>query len=408
MKEIFRIENPHWINILYNYEQTREIYSKLEQQMGHKLILSIEGPRRVGKTVLMHQLINYLIKSGVNPHDILYHSFDKYSQDPIKVLLEYEKVREKSLREGKAYLFFDELQKVNDWQTNIKIIYDNYPNVKLIISGSSLRQSKKESLAGRIFEYFVKPLSFKEYLLFSGKKNLLDVKEKLLINEYNIYLFKQYPDLAFDFNIDVKTYVGNIIKKVVFEDSEKFINNVNKDLLHSILNIILRSPGQIIEYTDLAKDLGTDRKIVSEYLEFLINSSLIRKVYNFSNNARKIETRGKKFYPFCTTLIKYVDDNPILSKVVETYVAFQIDSEFFWNERLEEIDFILNENKRIGVEVKYKNTLDNTEIKTFNSQNSSRLKLAKKYLIIKENAKINFQDKTIITIPYYVLWKTKL
>lgn len=135
---------------------------------------------------------------------------------------------------------------------------------------------------------------------------------------------------------------------------------------------------------------------------------MIRKVYNFSNNARKIETRGKKFYPFCTTLIKYVDDNQILSKVVETDVAFQIDSEFFWNERLEEIDFILNENKRIGVEVKYKNTLDNTEIKTFNSQNSSRLKLAKKYLIIKENAKINFQDKTIITIPYYVLWKTKL
>ena len=193
MKELFKIENPHWNNILYNYTQTRDVYKELEKQMAHKLILSIEGPRRVGKTVLMQQLMNYLINLNVPSIDIFYHSFDRYSQDPIKVLLEYEKIRERSLRVGKTYVFFDELQKVEDWQTSIKIIYDNYPNIKLIISGSSLRQSKKESLAGRIIEYFIKPLSFKEYLLFTGKENLLNVKPDLLVNEYNIYLFKLRP-----------------------------------------------------------------------------------------------------------------------------------------------------------------------------------------------------------------------
>ena len=96
-----------------------------------------------------------------------------------------------------------------------------------------------------------------------------------------------------------------------------------------------------------------------------------------------------------------------MSKIVETDVAFQLNAEFFWNERLEEIDFILNE-KKIGVEVKYKNTLENAEIKTLNSQNAKKLKLTKKYLIIKENANINFKDNNIFTIPYYSLWKSKL
>lgn len=409
MKEIFEIENSHWNNIVYEYSITRDVYFDLEKQLNHKLILSIEGPRRVGKTVLMQQIINYLIKMKIKPIDILYHSFDNYSQDPIKVLLEYEKVRQKSLRDGKTYLFLDEVQKIKDWQTYIKTIYDNYQNIKIIISGSSLRQSKKESLAGRILEFFVKPLSFKEYLLFSNKTNLLTVAiDDLLINEYNIYLFKQYPDLVLNPDLDSKKYVGELVKKVIFEDSEKYINNVNKDLLHSILNIILRSPGQIMEYTDLAKDLKSDRKTISTYIDFLIDSSLIRKIYNFSNNARKIEIKGKKLYPFCTTLIKYVAESPHMSKVIETDVAFQTNSEFFWNDRNEEIDFILNADKIIALEVKYTNTLENKEIKTLNSQNANKLELKKKYLIIKENAKINFQDKNIITIPYYVLWKTKL
>ena len=65
----------------------------------------------------MQQLMNYLINLNVPSIDIFYHSFDRYSQDPIKVLLEYEKI-EKIFR-LKTYVF-DELQKVEDWQTSIK------------------------------------------------------------------------------------------------------------------------------------------------------------------------------------------------------------------------------------------------------------------------------------------------
>ncbi|PIU03211.1 MAG: hypothetical protein COT55_00055 [Candidatus Diapherotrites archaeon CG09_land_8_20_14_0_10_32_12] len=409
MIEIFKLENPHWEGSLYSYPERRIIYKELESSLKNNMILSIEGPRRVGKTVLMKQLINHLIENKTNSKDILYHSFDNYSQDPIKVFLEYEKVRGSSLRDGKVYLFLDELQKVNDWQTYIKTIFDNYQNVKIVISGSSLRQSKKESLAGRIFEFFVSPLSFGEYLVFADKKNLLNVEiNDVLLTEYNVYLFRQYPDLALNKDYGTRTYVGDLISKIIFEDSGKYIPNVDKDLLHKIFNIILRNPGQIVEYSDLAKDLGTERRIVSDYIEFLISSSLIRKVYNFSTNPRKIETRARKIYPFCTTLIKYVDENPEMSKVVETDVAFQTNAEFFWKERNEEIDFILNSDKKIAVEVKYRNTVDNKDIKTFFTQNFEKLKVTKKYLIVKNVARTNSLNKDIISIPYYLLWKTVL
>ncbi len=407
MSELLRQQNPHWEGGRYIYPLKREAYKTLLENLKNKLIISIEGPRRVGKSILMKQMIEELISNGTNPYDILYFSFDDYTLKVMQIVKEFEELKKQNIREKKYYLFFDEIQKIKDWQVYVKILYDNYPNLKLIISGSTLRVSKKESLAGRILEFFIKPLSFKEYLLFINKEKILnsDVDETFL-TEYKNYLFKQYPDIALDQNLNIKNYIASIIKKIVFEDSDKYFKDSDKDLLHSITCIILRDPGQIIDYNDLAKDLGVDRKSISKYINFLVKSSLIRKVYNFSNNARKIETKAKKFYPFCTTLTKYVTDDPNLSKIIECDVAFQTDADFFWNNRNEEIDFILNEeNKRIGVEVKFRNVIDYNDIKTFSSIKIKKLKLDQKILIIKEYAKINTDLKEIDAIKYYALWK---
>jgi predicted AAA+ superfamily ATPase len=75
-----------------------------------------------------------------------------------------------------VYVFFDEIQKVSDWQSKIKIYYDLYPNIKFILSGSSsLYLQKTESLAGRMFEEYIKPLKFSEFLRY---KNLYYYLEK--------------------------------------------------------------------------------------------------------------------------------------------------------------------------------------------------------------------------------------
>jgi predicted AAA+ superfamily ATPase len=279
MFEIYKIQNPHWENKSYDLPIKRIILDTLKKELlNHKLIISIEGPRRVGKSVLMKQLINYLIEQKTSPKNIFYFSFDKLDKKILDTLKDYEELTGVSLREEKIYLFFDEIQKIKDWQSDIKIIYDNYPNIKIIVSGSTLRVSKKESLAGRMVDFFINPLSFEEYLIFSNKEKLLASKLIMFLKKYNVYLFKQYPDIALNKEIDSKQYLSLILEKVIFEDSEKYIKNVDKDILYKICMIILRDPGQIINYSDLSKDLGVKRGIVSEYIDFLINSGIVKKI----------------------------------------------------------------------------------------------------------------------------------
>ncbi|MFA5049425.1 MAG: ATP-binding protein [Candidatus Micrarchaeia archaeon] len=406
MKEFLKIENIQWEGRSYEYPKKRKIIEKLKKEIKNKLIISIEGPRRVGKSVLMRQLIDYLIKNGELPVDILYHSFDEYYEDPLGIIKEYERIRGKSLREGKIYFFFDEIQKIKEWQKYCKVIYDNYPNSKIVISGSTLRGSKKENLAGRMIEFFIKPLSFEEYLDFSERGSVLKTGlEDGILEDYNFYLFRQYPDLILDKNINPREYVSGIIKKVIFEDSILYLENPNKELLHSLIKIILRDPGQIMGYTDLAKDFGSDRKTISEYLEFLIKSSLVRRVYNYSNNARKTETKAKKFYPFCTTLAGYIELEAKMDKIIETDVAFQIDAEFFYNERNEEIDFIIKNGNVKGIEVKYRNIVDRRDVKNLYSQSAKKIGITKRYLIVKENSRIDIEKKDLKIIKYYLVWK---
>ncbi|MFA5745933.1 MAG: ATP-binding protein [archaeon] len=411
MFEIYKIQNQHWENKLYDLPIKRKILETLKKELlNHKLIISIEGPRRVGKSVLMKQLINYLIENKVPSKNLFYFSFDKLDKKILDTLKDYEELSGISLREEKTYLFFDEIQKIKDWQSDIKIIYDNYPNLKIIVSGSTLRVSKKESLAGRIVDFFINPLSFEEYLIFSGKEKLLDSEiDYIFEKEYNNYLFRQYPDIVLNKEIDSTQYISLILQKVIFEDSEKYIRNVDKDILYKICMIILRDPGQIINYSDLSKDLGVKREVVSKYIDFLVNSGVVKKVYNFSNNSRKLEIKSKKFYPYCTSLTRAVTDNPDMGKIIETDVCFQLDAKYFLNNKgKEEIDFLLIDpitSKKIGVEVKYRNLITNKDVSAFRSAIVKKLNLDKRIIIVKAESKLDFNTKEIVPVMYFTIFK---
>ncbi|MEI8364321.1 MAG: hypothetical protein WCF78_02605, partial [archaeon] len=251
-----------------------------------------------------------------------------------------------------------------------------------------------------------------EYLYFSNNSNLLNaIYDDAFIDQYQIYLKRQYPELAINNVIESKDYVTTIIKKVIYEDSIKYYPDMDIEILLSLLKIILKDPGQIIDYVDLANELGTDRKAISKYLDYLINSGLVRKTYHFSNNARKVEKMSKKFYPFCTTLISFVNDNPNESKLIETDVAFQLNAEYFWDDKgTREVDFIIFDDissKKIGVEVKYRNQITAKDINNFKLKAIEKLSLDKKYLIIKDGSIIDFDPKkeNIILLKYYLVWR---
>src|SRR3989344_1120065 len=153
-------------------EFKREEYDEIEKHLEKKFITALVGLRRVGKTTIMYQLIQKLLKS-VNKENIVFFSFDESSVKLNDVIETYKEIQKKEFRKEKIYIFLDEIQKCDNWRNEIKKYYDLYPKLKFIISGSEslfIRKKTKETLAGRIFEFTLSTFTFREYLRFNNIK----------------------------------------------------------------------------------------------------------------------------------------------------------------------------------------------------------------------------------------------
>src|SRR3989344_2780337 len=150
--------NPWWEGKFKLEYKEREIYSRIKKFMDMPQIIALTGLRRVGKSTIMLKIVEEWLSSGFSPRNIFFFSFDDLKDSSLrKVVGEYERVNNKKLSDEKFLFLFDEIQKIENWQEQVKVIYDLYKkNVKIIVSGSEslfIRKKSKESLAGRIFEF---------------------------------------------------------------------------------------------------------------------------------------------------------------------------------------------------------------------------------------------------------------
>ena len=141
----------------------------------------LRGPRQIGKTILLTQVIDHLLRSGVAPHRILRLQFDDLPQvrrldTPILELCRWfsERVLQKSFHQAagdgqRAFLFLDEVQNLSDWAPQIKHLVDMHP-VRVLVTGSSaLRiEAGRDSLAGRIATLELGPMLLREIAELRG------------------------------------------------------------------------------------------------------------------------------------------------------------------------------------------------------------------------------------------------
>ncbi len=380
--EQLRLMNPHWEQgFVYGYPLKRKIFTNLNQALNHPLVVMITGPRRVGKTVLMKQMIDDLVAAGHPRTNILFFSFDEYRQSPIKVIKTWEQLIGRKVRGQTYFVFLDEVQNIEHWVEQIKVLYDHL-GVKLVVSGSMSLSLKKGvgGLAGRVQEFYIPPLFYEEYLQFLGKPRSEIVVEDW--QQFRTYLFRQLPDLVFNPSINPEEYVKTIVRKVIYEDISQLYNPEFCGEVEAIFRIICKDPGQIINISDVAKDFGISRPTVAHYFNMLEESFLVRKLYNYSRNPRKVETRLKKYYPHYTTLTLFSRFAPF-GKIAETEVAWKLNAQFFWNYRGQEIDFVVD---NIGVEVKSGNVITQKDVKWLIK---NKIKLGKKWLVVQPLARLN-------------------
>ena len=363
IKETLMDLNPWWEGRFSLTYKEREIYKQIQKFLPLPQIIALTGLRRVGKTTLMLKIIEDSIKKGFEPRNIIYFSFDEFREIEIrKVMKEYEELMEKDLRKGRYMLLLDELQKLSNWEDQIKTIYDTFKNIKIIISGSEslfIKKKSKETLAGRIFEFKVNPLSFREFLSFKNVEfKPIGLHERKLIKLFNEFLLTQgFPELVDIKDKDIiKKYIKeSIVEKVIYRDISKLFKIKDIAVIESLLNILMEEPGQLIELSDLAKELKISRQTVSNYLTYLEEAFLVRKIYNFSKSRRKVERKLKKYYPTIVSVdLLFRDDELSKSKVFEWALVNQLNAKFFWRDPYKnEVDIIIADKKILPIEIKY-------------------------------------------------------
>src|SRR3989338_265314 len=365
IKDALREFNPWWEGKFKVEFKEREILSKMEKFLKLPQIIALTGLRRVGKTTLMLKIGEEFVNKGLEPRRVLYFSFDEFRKTGLREVIQaYEEMMEANVRDGKFLLLLDEVQKLDGWEDQIKGIYDLYgKGMKIIISGSEslfIKRKTNETLAGRIFSFKVGLLTFREFLIFRGTRlepvGLYERELNRLLEDYIITL--GLPELVHvrDKEIIKKYVKEGIIDKVVYRDMQQMFRIKDISKIDSILNMLLEEPGQLWDLSELASELGISRQTLSTYLTYLEESFLVKKLYNYSKNRRKVERKLKKYYPtIISPDLLFRDDSFSKSKVFEWLIVMQLDTDFFWRDTFKnEVDIVMfDKEKAMPVEVKY-------------------------------------------------------
>ncbi|HEX9862856.1 MAG TPA: ATP-binding protein [Candidatus Bathyarchaeia archaeon] len=385
----------------------RKAFSRIIESLRERQILLVTGLRRVGKTTLLYQAVEKLLET-VAPDCILYFSFEEALGSPKEVLEYYEKkVLRKPLEDaGKIFVFFDEIQYVEDWPSVLKQFYDLYPNLKFFVSGSSsllLSRDAIDKLAGRFFLLEVEPLSFFEFLGLKGiRTDKLEVFSRRVEPFFYDYLRKSgFPEIAmWDNEVRVAEYVKNsVIDRVALRDIPLMFKTRDMTLMDNLLRLILSTPGCIVNVNSLSRAWGESKITISNYLRFLEMSLLVRSLSNFRPSFLSSSRKLKKYYPVTPSLIFAYSREVFESKtgaVLETYVANALDGHYYFREGRREIDLILKNKVLLPVEVK--ETVGNDDLAEF----SELLKYvnAEKGIIV--SASQNFKTESIEVLPVYL------
>ncbi len=411
--------NPWWRTGRVDENLTgrkRQIFEEVLKYIDLRQILMFTGLRRVGKTTLMFQIIDWLIKEkNINPTKILYYSFDEAVNSIEEIISTYEKeILKENISQQKIYLFFDEIQKLGDWSSKIKVFYDIYTNIKIFISGSAslnLVKNTRESLVGRFFDFLIDTLDFEEYLEF---KDIKIDKEKEKI--FEVDLIKNFEDFlksggfieALELQ-DIKLaryFKEGIIEQLIFKDLPSVFSINHPDLLYRIIKIIASRPGIYLDYKNIGQDLKYDQRTISDYVSYLGYSMLVRKVFNYSSNYLTTEKKMKRAYLTNSAFNYAITEVSDFSLIVEQYfINFFKAKCFYRNLQKEEVDVILeNTGNVIPVEVKIKNVISKEDlIPTFKFL--KKFNLQKGYIITKSTEHIYKNDDYVVeAIPYWRHW----
>jgi predicted AAA+ superfamily ATPase len=275
------------------------------------------GPRRVGKTFLIHHAIERLLAEGVPGSRILYVAIDNplYIDTSLSALLDtFRQATGSDWRTQRCYVFFDEIQYLRDWEQHLKSLSDAGSATRFVASGSAnaaLGRGSKESGAGRFTDFLLPPLTFAEFLKLREKDHLVSSDSngqfatdiEALNAEFITYLnFGGYPEVALgpeEQHQAVRFMRSDIIDKVLLRDLPSLYGISNVRELHRLFTMLALNSGLEISIDDLSKRSAVAKNTLRRYMDYLEAAFLIRVVTRVDRHAGRFQ-RDRSFKVFLT------------------------------------------------------------------------------------------------------------
>lgn len=359
----------------------RVIFPEIIQHLEAEEITLIIGPRQVGKTTLLFQLKDYLIKhKHYSEKNILFFNLDliddiaqiKNQTHFINILKENLKFLEKK----PLFVFIDEAQRMENAGIFFKGIYDINLPVKFILTGSSALEIKAkihESLTGRKRIFNLYPLTFHEYL--KAKDNFL---AKLILEKeissyrqnrifkhlFNFIIYGGYPKIALEENPKKQIqFLKEIHSSYIEKDIIGFLKVKEPLTFITLFTILAEGIGQLVNLRELSNTINIVYRTLERYIDTLEKTFILKRILPFFKNSRKELTKMPKiyFYDFglrnfflndYQTIEKRIDKGAYLENIVFKKFLNQTESldkiKFWRTQDKNEVDFII-ENKAFEI-----------------------------------------------------------
>ncbi len=366
---------------MYKREHLKKIETRINEP--RRFIQTIIGPRQVGKTTLMKQLV----KKIDIPYDYI-SADDITNANTIWIEQQWEVARIKlNNSNAKSYLLIiDEIQKIKNWSNTVKHLWDydtfNDINLKVILLGSAvltLQKGLSESLAGRFEIIKVSHWTFNEMQAAFG------------FTAEQFVWFGGYPGAAELINDESrwKDYVKNALIETTISKDILMMTRVDKPaLLKRLFELGANYSGQILSYTKILGQIldAGNTTTLSHYLNLLDSAGMLCGIEKFSMAKIQQKASSPKFQIKNTALMSALSDKTFI-QIISTpvdwgrYVESAIGAHlltfsetenykvYYWRYRNNEVDFILQKNdKLIGIEIKGGQTKPTKGMEVFKKQ----------------------------------------
>lgn len=357
MEKILFRYNPWWEGTIGNTEliERKRVTELIMKQLDNHQIVLITGLRRVGKTSLLKMLIQKLIHiKNIEAKYILYVSLDDYmlsKNNIIEIVEEYRKIHKLKFNEH-VYLFFDEITYKDDFELQLKNLYDSH-NVKIFASSSSssLLKTGKAYITGRSFVFELLPLNFDEYLLFKNIK--LSKADNHLIPVYFDDFLKTGGIPEYVLRND-PSYIQNLIDDIIYKDIAAVHNVKNHRILRDYFLLLMERAGKQLSINKIASILHISPDTSRRYFDYFTDTYLIYPLERHGKTNERILS-PKKIYAPDVGIRTFFTGFRDKGSLFENYVFLNIkkyNPTYIYRDTTE-IDFITENNNLI--EVKYHN-----------------------------------------------------